>query len=628
MLIDSHPGLAMRADHPAETELYPLPDRKRLLSFGGEVVASIIVASAVSVLVQLIVNRLPIPRQSNVPTAITWSVVFVLSCVTIALLWKRWSRRSTIAAWILPAALTSTVQALVLFGTSLYLNGTNGDQFFRMQYFQRLTVSPSLSDGNYAGLPPYYPAGWFWLGGRFANLIGNPAWAAYKPFAILTIAVTSSLAFVFWSLVVSRRRALAVTTVFALAGTILGPYEPYSWVAMAFIPPIAVLAWRLFRSIAVQRDVTGLGPATVVIGVVISISAATYTLVFGFAVLLVVVLAISAGRGAVLSLARPLIVRLILIGLAAAPLTLLVWGAYLYAAIRLPSAGNAAAQFFPLGMATLGTPMLQPSVTGAICMLGLVWIIFAWRRSTVAQALGITVLVCVAWQLLSTLALADDTTLLSSHIAKVGEIVLWCACAFGLTDLATLVPQRFNVDNQRSMRVLVSVLAVLVTVALTQITPPSVQGLLNGAFASPDPHNTQLIDAIAQMSGRRPQDNILLTNDYQLLDYQPYHSFQTNKEQYANPLALYPERNQELTHWSQSGTSAAFWSDLMSSKFRTPDVFVFSRDAAGNYPYDLVTTDFPLDNKTQVITFPAKLFESAHFISREVGPFTVIVLSR
>jgi galactan 5-O-arabinofuranosyltransferase len=107
--------------------------------------------------------------------------------------------------------------------------------------------------------------------------------------------------------------------------------------------------------------------------------------------------------------------------------------------------------------------------------------------------------------------------------------------------------------------------------------------------------------------------------------HRPYRGFQTNKEQYANPLALYPERNQELTRWSKSTTSAEFVSDLASSRFTPPNVFVLGRDSAGNYPFYLVSTDFPYNNKTRKITFSSKLFDSAHFTSRQVGPFTVIV---
>lgn len=614
--------------------------------------ASIVAASTVSSVVQWIVNRLPIERESNVPQALTWSLVFVLSCGMLVVLWRRWTWASTLAAWILPAALTSTVQALRLFGTPFYLFGTHGDQFFRMQYLQRLTVSSSLADDNYAGLPPFYPAGWFWLGGRFANLIGHPAWSAYKPFAILTIAVVSSLSFVLWSLVVSRRRALGAAGALALAGTVLGSYEPYAWIAIVLVPPLAVLSWRLFRSMTDRRAAIGVGPATVVIGTGIGVTAATYTLVFGFAVLLVVAMATTAvlvgrrdgtfasDRATVRDLARAVAVRLALIGIAAVPITLWMWGPYLHAAIRLPSAGNAAAQFLSRSMATLGTPMLRPTLTGVICMIGLVWIVLSWRHSSVAQAFGITLLACVLWQLMSTVALAADTTLLSGRVARVGTVVLWCACAFAMIDLAAVVPRRFTAISRRSTTVLVSVLAVLVTVELAQTPSHNTQHLVDGAFTSYDADghavnpgngrpsgrfNKRLIDAIARMSGRQPQDNILLTNNYQLLVFQPYYGFQMNKEQYANPLARYPERNQELVRWSRSATAAEFLAALTSSEFETPNVFVLRRDGDGDYRFSTAITDFPRNNKAETITFPARLFESAHFSSREVGPFTVIV---
>jgi galactan 5-O-arabinofuranosyltransferase len=651
-LTDTRADMTTPTDQPEEVEEYPLPNRRRVLAFAAESAVVLIVASVVSLLVQWIINRSPIPPRSNVPAAITWTVVLVVGCAALVLLWRRWSRPATVVAWLLPAILTSTVQALTLFGTSFYLFGTNGDQFFRIQYLQRLTVSASLADDNYAGIPPFYSAGWFWIGGRFANLIGHPAWSAYKPFAILTIAVTSSLVFVLWSLVVARRKALGVAMVFAVAGTVVGPYEPYSWFAMALVPPLVVLAWRLFRTVATRRDVTGLGPVTVLIGLGIGICAAVYTLVFGFTVLLVVAIAfavvvvgrfdgslVRAGIG-LPGLSRALVIRLVLIGIAALPITVLTWGPYLYAAIRLPSAGNGAAEYYPIGMATLATPMLQPSITGVICLIGLVWIILAWQRSSVAQALGITALGCVAWELASTAALAENTTLLSSHIARMGEIVLWCAGAFALIDLAQIVPRGFKLGHRRNMRALVSVLAILVTISLTQTPPSRVSDLLSDAFTSYDAnghaavvakgnsagkYNKQLIEAIAQLTKRPPQDNILLTNDYQLLDFQPYHSFQTNKEQYANPLARYPERNQELTRWSGSSTPAELMANLSSSEFTPPNVFVFTRDSAGNYPFDIVTTDFPYDNKTHRITFAARALASPQFASRDVGPFTVIV---
>lgn len=56
--------------------------------------------------------------------------------------------------------------------------------------------------------------------------------------------------------------------------------------------------------------------------------------------------------------------------------------------------------------------------------------------------------------------------------------------------------------------------------------------------------------------------------------------------------------------WSQARTSAQFAPELTSSEFAPPNVFVFGRDRTGDYPFDVVSTNFPFDNKIQQITFP------------------------
>ena len=46
--------------------------------------------------------------------------------------------------------------------------GVSVDQQFRTEYLTRLTDTAALRDMTYYGLPPFYPPGWFWLGGRLA----------------------------------------------------------------------------------------------------------------------------------------------------------------------------------------------------------------------------------------------------------------------------------------------------------------------------------------------------------------------------------------------------------------------------------------------------------------------------
>ncbi len=96
------------------------------------------------------------------------------------------------AGLVFLSAFAVVTLAMPLAATKLYLLGISVDQQFRTEYLTRLTDSAALQDMTYADLPPFYPAGWFWIGGRVANLIGMHGWEAFKPWAIVSIAVPRS----------------------------------------------------------------------------------------------------------------------------------------------------------------------------------------------------------------------------------------------------------------------------------------------------------------------------------------------------------------------------------------------------------------------------------------------------
>ena len=159
-------------------------------------------------------------------------------------------------------------------GTRHYLGGIVIDQQFRIEYLTRLTDSARLADFAYQGLPPFYPASWFWLGGRFANLLHLAGWAAYKPWAIETMAVAGAIVFPLWSLVTDRRRALLLAVTTSVIGLLLGAAEPYSWFASATIPPLLVLAWQLLTALRTSRP--GDRPPTLMPSVVLGVFLGLY----------------------------------------------------------------------------------------------------------------------------------------------------------------------------------------------------------------------------------------------------------------------------------------------------------------------------------------------------------------
>ncbi len=108
----------------------------------------------------------------------------------------------------------------------------------------RLADSPALHDMTYHRAAAVLPAGWFWIGGRLADLTGMPAWEMFKPWAIISI--TAAIAHRPGAVVgdaALRVRARvcpppppAVTLAYTSA-------EPYAAVITVLLPPVFVLAW-------------------------------------------------------------------------------------------------------------------------------------------------------------------------------------------------------------------------------------------------------------------------------------------------------------------------------------------------------------------------------------------------
>ena len=132
-------------------------------------------------------------------------------------------------------------------------------------------------DMTYYGLPPFYPPGWFWIGGRFAALTGTPGWEMFKPWAITSIAIAVVLAFVLWASMIRFEYALIVSTATAAAALAYSSTEPYAAIITVLLPPVFVLAWSGLRG----ATRSGGWAAIIGVGVFLGVAALFYALLFG-----------------------------------------------------------------------------------------------------------------------------------------------------------------------------------------------------------------------------------------------------------------------------------------------------------------------------------------------------------
>ncbi len=189
----------------------------------------------------------PAFNSSNVTRSLTTAgqVLAIAVLVVVALLYRYGKARVFIpflSAAAMSAFVTVTIGMPLGGATRLYLFGLSVDQEFRTEYLTRMTSSPRLADMTYPpDLPPYYPAGWFWWGGRFANLLGQPGWEAYKPWAIVSMAVAAALGVILFNRMFGADRGVALGLAVTTMALLYASPEPYAAILVIVGVPMMIV---------------------------------------------------------------------------------------------------------------------------------------------------------------------------------------------------------------------------------------------------------------------------------------------------------------------------------------------------------------------------------------------------
>ncbi len=605
--------------------------------------AAAFIAIIVSVVALTAIARVDWPAfpSSNQLHALTTAgqVACLLGLLAAGVLWRAkpgWRVVSRIAAPVLLAAFTVVTLGMPLGATKLYLFGISVDQQFRTEYLTRLTDSPALRDMTYAGLPPFYPPGWFWLGGRAAAYTGTPAWEMFKPWAITSIAIAVVAAFVLWSALVRFEYALAVTTATAAVTLAVSSPEPYSAIITMLIPPVLVLAWGGLRGGRGRHN----GWAAVVgTGLFLGLTATFYTLLLAYTAFTISILAVVA---AVSRRSIGPVLRLGVIGVIAAVVGASTWLPFLMRAARGPMGKTGTAQhYLPDDGAVLNFPMLQFSLLGALCMLGTVWLVWRARVSARAAALGIGVLSLYAWSLLSMLATLAGTTLLSFRLQPTLTVLLSAAGVFGLIDVARTL-------NWKHAIPVATAVGLIGAIGFSQNIPNVLTPDINVAYTDTDGNGqrgdrrapgaekyyAQVDSAIREATGKPARETVVMTADYGFLALYPYYGFQGLTSHYANPLAQFDKRSEAIESWGRIKKPEEFAKALDALPWQAPTVFLMRRGgaagSANTYTLRLAEDVYPNQPNVRryTVDLDAGLFTAPYFTVKTVGPFVLAIRNR
>ncbi|WP_415624107.1 arabinofuranosyltransferase, partial [Mycobacterium intermedium] len=238
-----------------------MPSGGKTLARGGNALATLgqmALAATVAILVSAVslvaISRVEWPAypSSNQLHALTTvgQVGCLVGLLGVGWLWRRGRFRALaqLGGLVFVSAFSVVTLGMPLGATKLYLYGISVDQQFRTEYLTRLTDSAALQDMTYIGLPPFYPPGWFWFGGRAAALTGTPGWEMFKPWAITSITVAAAVALVLWWRMIRFEYALIVTIATTAVALAYSSPEPYAAMIAVLLPPVLVLTWSGLRA--------------------------------------------------------------------------------------------------------------------------------------------------------------------------------------------------------------------------------------------------------------------------------------------------------------------------------------------------------------------------------------------
>ncbi|MDY3126680.1 MAG: arabinofuranosyltransferase [Corynebacterium sp.] len=567
---------------------------------------------------------------------------------------KRWrTATATVMAYLSPAMLVSASLALPLSASRLWLSGIQVDQVFRTQFLTRMTEQAGWADMNYLDMPTFYPMGWFWLGGRLANLLGIPGWEVFQPWSLISIAMAGCILVPVWQRLTN---SLALGTTIALATTAitlsLAAEEPYSAVIAMGVPAAAILCSRAFH---------GSWGATIGLLIFLGVSASFYTLYTGAIALTVVTFTAIVTAIAERHIA-PLI-RLTVIAAGSLAIAAITWAPYLIAVARADYPLESTAQhFLPIEGTEIPVPFLAPSVVGVLSLIGIIYLI-ARTTNPHIRTLGWALIGVYLWILTSMALPLIGTTLLGFRLEILVVLIMSTAGILGLARLALLLEKSEKTTKASASKngttaarttwldrgrvpAIFTIIAVLTGIYYAQEIPSENHTAIEHAYRDTDGYG-QRADQFPADSARYYAQindfftdhnvNVVMTDEKLFLAYYPYYGFNAFTSHYANPLGQFSKRNEQMAAWADASWDTApedFLPLLEKSPWETPDAMIFRGNL--DSPDDAFKTHLAVDifpsqpnvRYDAIMLNPAVFTNTTDWDVKQIGPYVAVARTR
>lgn len=561
----------------------------------------------------------------------------VVAVIAVAAGW--WARRRG-HIWdadLLPAlfgGLTALTLATALHGTPFGIDGLNGDQTYRTENVTRFADSWWGGDYTYRGLPAYYAPLYFWTLGRTAALAHVAPWHMLKLGVIAVAFVAPLVSYLMWRPIVAPRTAalISVATVPLVTTALI---EPYDWIALlVFLPWWLQVGHGLGRSDRPRSRMVVLG----LIGSLLFCLYYYYFYLIPIALLLHIVVAKRRGEFSWRELRRTFAI-LGIAALGSAPF----WAPLGWSFLTAPAFESLNNRWMTVNSGLLALPMLEPSVLGALCMTGLVFLVVT-ARERLSRSLLLVLISTYVWHAVGFLFTVVGEPLMSFRMRDLVEPILLSAAALALVRLVRLAAAaapNWRLPTGTTAR-LVAAAGILLAIFVGDqyvggvLGKPFIQAAHNqplpGGKLPPfhDPSAKTQAPGAASLAaiidseytgGGHP---VVLTDRTDLMAYYPYFGFLQWNANYSHPTAQYRDRLAFLADLARSGTSAEFAQRSGANPYDRIDAIVLSVKK-DSLVFKTADDAFPFGTKTREVDTPKSLVASEYFRVSLVDGYLVAV---
>jgi galactan 5-O-arabinofuranosyltransferase len=553
--------------------------------------------------------------------------------------------RPTLRPWamdVIAAAMSAwigVVLAVALHGSTYSVGGLGIAAANRTPAAVRFAETWHLVDYSYKGLPAFYPSLLPWVAGRLAALTDLTPWLALKVVNIAAMTLAPIAGYVLWSRILRPQLAMFVPVAMAALATLLPVMlqQPDTFVAVAVVVP-----WWIDAVYGVRRPPVRAWPFWLagLIGALVFCLYYYFYFPLALALLLMPVL----DRMHRPLIAHPYRQRALVLGTAAA-LAAVYWLPVAVSILRAQDPVSLQNFWFRPDMAVLRVDVFQPSLAGAVMLLGLAHLLLTCRRDRTSLAMLLVLAAGYLWYVLSAVGNLVGLPVLGNRTVPFLDLVLLVAGIRGGAALLTAATRALirsrGPETARPMLVAPVVLALLAFVVGQQYaTTTLAYGHVRQSHDTPLPNGR--LQPYASPGTRAPSvsehrleeavrtrwsglgEPVVLSTNVPLLKLSGFYAFNQWHAIYANPAGEFYARVDLVRRLAGTRSPAEFDRLARANRFDPIDAFVL-RGRGQSLRYQYIDVTYPYGAGRKTVAFRRAQFSPSYWRTTQVGGYFVAV---